>query len=66
VVGPVTDKAISAILKAEATLQVLQVAVRYLRGAGSELDRLGHPLPGKVFKLSGILSAGATYAGSEA
>jgi hypothetical protein len=66
VVGSETDKTVSAILKVEASLQVLQIAVRYLRGAGSELDRLGHPLPGKVVELSGILSAGAAYAGSEA
>ena len=65
VVGPVTDNTISAILKTEASLEKLQVAVSYLRGEGSELDRLGHLLTGKVGKLYEVLSADALHAGGE-
>jgi hypothetical protein len=65
VVGPVTDDTISAILKSEATLTDLEVAASYLRGEGSEVDRLGHPLAGKVAKLYEILSADTLYASDD-
>jgi hypothetical protein len=65
VAGPITNNAISAILKAEASLEKLQVAVSYLRSEGSELDRLGNPLTGKVGELYEVLSADALYAGGE-
>jgi len=65
VVGPVTDTTISAILKTEASLEELEIAASYLRGEGSEVDRLGHPLTGKVAQLYDILSADALYASDE-
>ena len=65
VVGPVTDNTISAILKPEASLEELQVAVSYRRGEGGELDRHGHPITGKVGALYEVLSADALYAGGE-
>jgi hypothetical protein len=61
VVGPVTDDTISAILKSEPSIEELEVAASYLRGEGSEVDRLGHPLTGKVARLYDILSADTLY-----
>jgi hypothetical protein len=65
VVGPVTDDTISAILKSEPSMEELEVATSYLRGEGSEVDRLGHPMTGKVAQLYDILSADALYANDE-
>jgi hypothetical protein len=65
VVGPVTDDTISAILKFEPSMEDLEVAASYLRGAGSEVDRLGHPMTGKVAQIYDILSADALYANGE-
>ena len=65
VVGPVTDTTISAILRTEASLEELEIAASYLRGEGSEVDRLGHALTGKVAQLYDILSADALYASDE-
>src|SRR5512145_1406313 len=59
VVGPVTDDTISAILKFEPSMEELEVAASYLRGEGGEVDRLGHPMTGKVARLYDILSADA-------
>jgi len=61
VVGPVTDDTISAILNSEPSLEELEIAASYLRGEGSELDRLGHPLTGKVARLYDILTTDAFY-----
>ena len=65
VVGPVIDDTISAILKFEPSMEDLEVAASYLRGEGSEVDRLGHPLTGKVAQLYEILSSDAVYANGE-
>ena len=65
VVGPVTDDTIVTILKYEPSMEELEVAASYLRGEGNEVDRLGHPLTGKVARLYDILSADALYANDE-
>ena len=65
VVGPVTDDTICAILKFEPSIEDLEVAASYVRGEGSEVDRLGHPLTGKVAQLYEILSSDALYANGE-
>jgi hypothetical protein len=65
VVGKVTDDTVSAILKSEPSLEELEVAASYLRGEGSELDRLGHPLTGKVARLYDILTTDALYLDDE-
>jgi hypothetical protein len=65
VVGPVTDDTISAILRSEPSMEELEVATSYLRGEGSEVDRLGHPMTGKVAQRYDILSADALYANDE-
>jgi hypothetical protein len=36
-----------------------------VRGEGSEVDRLGHPLTGKVARLYDILTADALYVDDE-
>jgi hypothetical protein len=65
VFGPVTDGTISAILKAEPSMEELEVAASYLRGEGTEADRQGHPLAGKVAQLYDILGADALYTEEE-
>jgi hypothetical protein len=62
VFGPVTDDTISAILKTEPSMEELEVAASYLRGEGSEVDRSGHPMSGKVAQVYDILSADALFA----
>jgi hypothetical protein len=64
-VGAVSDATIADILKCAPSQEELEVAVSYLRGEGSEMDRLGHPLTGKVAQLYDILSADALYAEEE-
>jgi hypothetical protein len=63
--GPVTDTTIAAVLKTEPSLNDLEVAASYLRGEGSEMDRLGHPMAGKVARLYDILSRDTIYADEE-
>jgi hypothetical protein len=46
-------------------MEDLEVAASYLLGEGSEVDRLGHPLTGKVAQLYEILSSDALYANGE-
>jgi hypothetical protein len=65
VLGAVTDDTLSAILKCEPSMEELEVAASYLRGEGSEVDRLGHPMSGKVAQLCDIASADALYADDE-
>jgi hypothetical protein len=65
VVGPVADDTIVTILKYEPSMEELEVVASYLRGEGNEVDRLGHPLTGKVARLYDILSADALYANNE-
>ena len=61
-VGPVTDATVSAVLKSEPSLEDLVVAASYLRGQDSEMDRLGHPMGGKVAEVYDILTTDALYA----
>ena len=65
VVGPVNDDTVSAILKSEPTREELELVASYVRGEGSEVDRLGHPLTGKVARLYDILTADALYVDDE-
>ena len=64
-VGPVADDTILAILESGASLEELEVVASYLQGEGNEVDRLGHPMTGKVAQLYDILSADELYANSE-
>ena len=64
-VGPVTDDTLVSILKAEPTVEELEVAASYLRGEGNEVDRHGHPMTGKVARLYDILNADPLYANDE-
>jgi hypothetical protein len=61
----VTDDTMAAILEFQPSMEELEVAVSYLQGEGSAVDRLGHPLAGKVAQLYDILSADALYASDE-
>jgi hypothetical protein len=61
-VGPVTDDTLLAILKCEPTMEELEVAASYLRGEGSKVSRIGHPMTGKVAQIYDILAADALYA----
>lgn len=63
--GPVTDATIAAVLRTEPSMEDLAVAASYLRGEGSAVDRLGHPMAGTVAQLYDILNADALYAGEE-
>jgi hypothetical protein len=64
-VGPVTDDTVLAILEAGASVEELEVVSGYLQGEGNDLDRLGHPLTGKVAYLYDILTADELYANGE-
>jgi hypothetical protein len=61
-VGPVADNTVSAILECEASAEDLEVALTYLRGDGSMVDRLGHAMTGTVSQLCDILSSDELYA----
>ena len=63
--GPVNDDTVSAILKSEPTREELELVTSYVRGEGSEVDRLGHPLTAKVARLYDILTADALYVDDE-
>jgi hypothetical protein len=63
--GPVADATVAAVLKTEPSVENLEVAASYLRGDGSAVDRLGHPMAGKVAQLYDILSGDALYADEE-
>ena len=64
-VGPVADDTILAILDSGASIEELEVVASYLQGEGNHVDRLGHPMTGKVAQLYDILTADALYANSE-
>ena len=64
-VGPVADDTVLAILKCDASVEDLEVAASYVQGEGSALDRVGHPMIGKVAQLYDILSADQLYAGTD-
>jgi hypothetical protein len=63
--GPVTDATVAAVLKADPAMEDLAIAASYLRGEDSAVDRLGHPMAGKIAQLYDILSADALYADEE-
>jgi hypothetical protein len=60
--GPIADHTVMAILEAEASIADLEAAVIYARGEGDYVDRLGHPLAGKVAQLTDILAMDEFYA----
>jgi len=64
-VGPVGDDTVLAILKCDASVEDLEVAASYVQGEGSALDRVGHPMIGKVAQLYDILSADQLYAATD-
>jgi hypothetical protein len=63
--GPVGEATVAAVLKTEPSMEDLEVAASYLRGEGSAVDRMGHPIAGKVAQLYDILSNDALYADEE-
>ncbi|HEX5998095.1 MAG TPA: hypothetical protein VFZ16_01660 [Hyphomicrobiaceae bacterium] len=63
--GPVTDATVASVLKFEPSIEELEVAASYLRGEGSKVDRLGHPMSGKVAQIYDVLNADALYADEE-
>jgi hypothetical protein len=60
--GPVADHTVIAILETGASIADLEIAVVYARGEGNYVDRLGHPLSGKVAQISDILAKDELYA----
>lgn len=60
--GPVADHTVIAILETGASIADLEVALVYARGEGNYVDRLGHPLSGKVAQVSDILAKDELYA----
>jgi hypothetical protein len=50
-IGAVTDDTIAAILRSGASIKELEVAASYVRGEGNHVDRLGHPMTGRVSQL---------------
>ncbi|MFN3745869.1 MAG: hypothetical protein ACK4TL_14295 [Hyphomicrobiaceae bacterium] len=60
--GPVTDNTVLAILECGASAEELEIALTYLRGNGSVVDRLGHAMTGTVSQLCDILSSDELYA----
>ena len=55
--GPIADHAVVAVLETGATIADLEAALIYARGEGNYIDRLGHPLNGKVAQLADINAA---------
>jgi hypothetical protein len=64
-VGQVADDTILAILESGASIEELEVVASYLQGEGNQVDRLGHPMTGKVAQLYDILTADELYANGE-
>jgi hypothetical protein len=63
--GDVSDATVAAVLECAPSQEELEVAASYLRGEGTEADRQGHPLAGKVAQLYDILGADALYTEEE-
>jgi hypothetical protein len=63
--GDVSDATVAAVLECAPSQEELEVAASYLRGEGSEVDRSGHPMGGKIAQVYDILSADALYADDE-
>jgi hypothetical protein len=57
VAGPLNDEAVAEILRLGVSLEELEIAARYASGEGDLLDRIGHPLDGRVAQLYEILSS---------
>ena len=64
-VGPVSDDTILAVLKTGASVEELEVVASYLEGEGNYVDRVGHPMTGKVGQLYDILIADELFANNE-
>ncbi len=64
-VGPIADHTVIAILEAGATIADLEAALIYARGEGNYIDRLGHPMTGKVAQLADILANDDLYTAEE-
>jgi hypothetical protein len=64
-VGPVTDDTVLAILECGASVEDLEVAMNYVLGEGSAVDRVGHPMTGKIARLYDILSSDELYANAD-
>jgi hypothetical protein len=60
--GPIADHMVVAVLETGATIADLEAALIYARGEGNYIDRLGHPLNGKVAQLADILANDDLYA----
>ncbi len=63
--GRVADHTVVAILETGASIADLEVALIYARGEGDYVDRIGHPLSGKVAQVSDILAKDELYAINE-
>ncbi|KAB2943179.1 MAG: hypothetical protein K8F92_06025 [Hyphomicrobium sp.] len=63
--GPVADHTIVAILETGASLSDLEIALIYARGEGDYVDRLGHPLSGRVAQICDILAKDELFAINE-
>ena len=64
-VGPVADDTILAVLETGASVEELEVVASYLEGEGNHVDRVGHPMTGKVGQLYDILIADELFADNE-
>ena len=64
-VGPVADDTVLAILETGASVEELEVVSSYLQGEGNDLDRLGHPMTGKVAPALRHPDADELFANSE-
>ncbi len=60
-VGPIADHTVVAILETGATIADLEAALIYARGEGNYIDRLGHPMTGKVAQVADILANDDLY-----
>ena len=49
----------------QASVEELEVVASYLQGEGNSVDRVGHPMIGKVAQLYDILSSDALYANAD-
>jgi len=64
-VGPVADTTIAAILASGASAEEVEVAAWYLSGEGDRMDRLSHPMSGRVERIYDILSEDELYMNDE-
>jgi hypothetical protein len=57
VAGPLNDETVAQIMRIGPSMEELEIAARYATGEGDLLDRMGHPLDGRVAQIYDILSA---------